>query len=382
MSTGPLKTGYARLRPGAARTVLAAWVLLAGICLAMMPTPPPVCPAGQQNAANGDVALYRAEIDRVHAGDNYYLAAARELPARGYPTASVFNWRTPLPMWLIAVLPAPVFGKMLLCLLALALMLTAFAASSREQPNIYRGPLPLALLLAGPLLPCVLGDLYVLPVLWAGIFIGLSVCAYGLDRPYAGAAAGLAAVFFRELALPYCLLVAALAAHRRRRGELAVWLIGLAAWAVFFALHWLQVKQLIAPDAPAHREGWIQFGGLAFVQATLQMNSCLLLLPQWVTTLFFVAALCGLAGWQSPLGQRVGLTFCLFIVAFSIVGHDFNRYWGLLIAPLACFGVVRFPASVFDLWKAATASGGQRGLSQFSGSDAKRRPENGTVPLG
>ena len=66
-----------------------------------------------------------------------------------------------------------------------------------------------------------------------------------------------------------------------------------------------------------------------------------------------MAALCGLAGWHSPLGQRVGLTFCLFIVAFSIVGHDFNRYWGLLIAPLACFGVVRFPASVLDLWKAA-----------------------------
>ena len=62
--------------------------------------------------------------------------------------------------------------------------------------------------------------------------------------------------------------------------------------------------------------------------------------------------MCGLAGWHSPLGQRTGLAVCLFIVAFSIVGHDFNRYWGLLIAPLACFGVVRFPASLADLWKA------------------------------
>ena len=227
-------------------------------------------------------------------------------------------------------MPAPVFGKVILCLLRLGPDADGLRGGRREQPNIYRGPLPLAVLLAGPLLPCLLGDLYVLPVLWAGIFIGLSVCAYGLDRPYLGAAAGLAAVFFRELALPYCLLGAALAAWHRRRGELAVWLIGLAAWAVFFALHWLQVKQLIAPDAVAHREGWIQFGGLAFVQATLQMNSCLLVLPQWVTALYFVAALCGLAGWHSPLGQRTGLTLCLFIVAFSIVGHDFNRYWGLL----------------------------------------------------
>lgn len=206
--------------------------------------------------------------------------------------------------------------------------------------------------MCGPLLPCLLGDLFVMPVLWAGVFIALSVCAYGLNRPCLGATAGLAAVFFRELALPYCLLGAALAVARRRRGELAVWLTGLAAWTVFFGLHWLAVKHWTAADAVAHRHGWIQFGGVAFVQATMQMNACLLMLPQWVTTLYFVAAMFGLAGWGSPLGQRVGLTVCLFVVVFSIVGQDFNRYWGLLIAPLVCFGVVRFPAAAVDLWRA------------------------------
>ncbi len=225
MSTGPLKTGYARLRPGAARTVLAAWVLLAGICLAMMPTPPPACAAGQQSTDNGDVALYRAEIDRVHAGENYYLAAARELPSRGYPTGSVFNWRTPLPMWLIATLPEPRSSAK--CSYACWPWPCCWRPSrrrSREQPNIYRGPLPLALLLAGPLLPCLLGDLYVMPVLWAGIFIGLVRLRLRPGSALPGAAAGLAAVFFRELALPYCLLGAALAAHRaapRRTGRLA-----------------------------------------------------------------------------------------------------------------------------------------------------------------
>ena len=110
---------------------------------------------------------------------------------------------------------------------------------------------------------------------------------------------------------------------------------------------------MIQPGAVAHRESWIQFGGITFVQATMQMNACLLVLPQWVTTLYFVAALVGLAGWNSPLGLRTTLTVCLFVVAFSIVGHDFNRYWGLLSAPLVCFGVVRFPASLGDLVKAA-----------------------------
>ncbi len=353
MNPIPVTTGYARLKPWPARAVLLAWALLTVFCLVRMPTPPPVCNADEQSMDKGDVALYRAEVKRIHAGENYYLAAARELVARGYPTRSVFNWRTPLPMWLIGVMPRPLFGKVMLCLLGLALILLGFEATSREQPNIWRGPLPLAVLLAGALLPCLLGWLYVLPVLWAGIFIGLSVCAYGVNRPWLGATAGLAAVFFRELALPYCLLGVALAAWHKRRGELVVWLIGLAAWAVFFGLHCLQVEQLMAPDAAAHRHGWVQLGGITFVQATMQMNSALLLLPQWVTALFFVATLCGLAGWHSPLGQRIGLTMCLFIVAFSIVGQDFNRYWGLLFAPLACFGVVRFPASLADLCKAA-----------------------------
>ena len=364
MNSIPAPTGYARLQPWPARAVLLGWALLAVFCLARMPTPPPVSNAAERSTDKGDVALYRAEVHRIHAGENYYLVAAEELVARGYPTRSVFNWRTPLPMWLIGVMPRPVFGKVVLCLLGLALMLLAFEAVSREQPNIWRGPLPLTVLLAGPLLPCLLSDLYVLPVLWAGVFIGLSVCAYGVNRPYLGAAAGLAAVFFRELALPYCLLGAALAAWHKRRGELAVWMTGLAAWAVFFGLHGLQVRQLIAPDAVAHQEGWIQLGGIAFVQGTMQMNSCLLVLPQWVTALYFVAALCGLAGWHSPLGQRTGLSLCLYIVAFSIVGQDFNRYWGLLISPLACFGVVRFPASVADLCKAAwrTTSARDEGL--------------------
>jgi hypothetical protein len=73
----------------------------------------------------------------------------------------------------------------------------------------------------------------------------------------------------------------------------------------------------------------------------------------------------GLAGWHSRLGLRVGLTVCLFAVMFSIIGHDFNRYWGLLVSPLWCFGVVRFPASLMDLWKAARAKA--QGEMQTSG---------------
>ena len=53
------------------------------------------------------------------------------------------------------------------------------------------------------------------------------------------------------------------------------------------------------------------------------------------------------------MGMRVTLAACIYVVAFSIVGQEFNRYWGLMIAPLFCFGAVRAPAALGDLWRAA-----------------------------
>jgi hypothetical protein len=105
--------------------------------------------------------------------------------------------------------------------------------------------------------------------------------------------------------------------------------------------------------AQAHREGWIQFGGLPFVISTMQMQACLVLLPQWVTAIYFVAVLLGLAGWQGPMAERMGLTVSLYVVAFSVVGHDFNQYWGELIVPLACFGAARSVGALGDLLRAA-----------------------------
>ncbi len=192
-----------------------------------------------------------------------------------------------------------------------------------------------------------------MPVLWAGVFIALSISAYGVNRPWLGVAAGLAAVFFRDLALPYAVLSAAIAWHGHKRREAAAWLIGLAAWAAFFALHCWRVSGLVGPDALGHRQGWVQLGGATFVLATVQANACLLLVPTWVTVAYFVATMFGLAGWNTPLGRRATLSLCLFVAAFSVVGQDFNRYWGMMIAPLLCFGAVRAPASLWDLCRAA-----------------------------
>ena len=364
----PSATGYARLTKFQARAALAGMLLAFGLGVAVTLSPWAQGFADHEDRGPGDVALYRAEADRIQAGEGYYQAAGAELRARGYPTRSVFNWRTPLPVWLLGHLPTVESGKILLGGLALLLALLGFEAVAREgdgpsscahhaqhghKNGSVRRAAAGALLLSGPLMFCVLGDLLVMPVLWAGVLIALSLCAYGLQRPGWGLLCGVAAVFFRELALPYCLLMAALAWRHKRYGELLGWFVGLAAWAAFFAAHWVQVAALIRPDARAHPGSWLQFGGAGFVIATAQMNAYLLLLPQWVTAVYLVAALCGLAGWNTPLGRRIALTACAYTAAFAVVGYEFNQYWGCLTAPLWCFGLAQFPASLADLWKAA-----------------------------
>jgi hypothetical protein len=80
-------------------------------------------------------------------------------------------------------------------------------------------------------------------------------------------------------------------------------------------------------------------------------------LPQWVAAVYLVAALFGLVGWHSSGGRRITATAALFVLAFAVVGQDFNVYWGLLTSPLLCFGAARAPAAIRDLWQAAWGAG-------------------------
>ena len=248
-------TTYARLTPRQSRAVLIAVALTLVGAVAITLSPAANSGIMSHCSKSGDLALYRAEANRIHAGDGYYEALAAELTARDYPTRSVFNWRTPLPVWLIGKLPLVEMGKPLLGLMALALLLMAFEAVARElgptQNQSLARPIGCTLLLTGPLMLTIVGDLFVFPELWAGVLVALSACAYGIARPRLGFAFGLAAIFFRELALPYCLVCAAMAWQQGRRRELAAWTVGLLAWLAFFGLHAWQVHQTM----PGRRTG-------------------------------------------------------------------------------------------------------------------------------
>ncbi len=353
MENASQSTGFCRLSPGAARGVLVAallaTLLFVGIAISRFATGF----ADRPLRRPGDIALYHAIVARIHHGESYYDAAAKELPSRGYPTRSVFNWRTPLPAWFLGALPTPLIGRVLLALLALAMPLAAIHLLARDG-QIGRGIL-CGLLMVGAVLPCVLDELYVMHELWAGVLITLSVLAYGLRRSGWGIALGFAALLVRELAAPYCVVCCLMAVSQRRWREVAAWAAAAVVYAIWYAAHIAQVLPRIGPNALAHSDGWIRFGGTAFVVSITQVNAYLLQLPQWVSGIYLALAMLGFAGWTKPWGQRAGLTAAVYLGGFAIVGNPFNQYWGALIAPLLCLGVAQAPAALRDLFRRATA---------------------------
>jgi hypothetical protein len=347
MHTNSPVSGFARLSPFAARSVLAMTAAVAVSFVAISLSPLAGGFVSQHPTGPGDVPLYLAEIQRISHGEGYYEAASHELHARGYPTLSPFNWRTPLPIWLLGKLPNEAAGRLLIGALALMLLGLALAVIARDG-GILRA-LGCGLIISGALLPGWLEQIYVMPVVWAGILIGLSLCAYGLNRPGWGIALGLLAIVLRELAAPYAAVCLALAVWDKRWREVLAWGLGLAAFLAFYAWHAQHVMSLVQPGDHGHATSWLQFGGAPFVIATAQMNAYLLLLPQWVSAVFLPLAMLGFAGWNTPTGRRAGLAACAFVIFFACIGQPFNQYWGSLIAPLLALGAAQAPTAISDL---------------------------------
>ena len=154
--------------------------------------------------------------------------------------------------------------------------------------------------------------------------------------------------------MPYCVIGLALALGSGGRKNRSVWIVGLVGWAVYYGLHCWKVSHLITAAAEAHRQGWVRCGGLTFVVADgadecrpgapAGMGNGGLLRPGDRSAL--------------PVGGPIGdcglpWPRARYIAAFSFVGQEFNRYWGLMLAPLFCYGAVHAPRALGDLWQAA-----------------------------
>ena len=77
--------------------------------------------------AAGTLNSSRTIVARLEAGTPYYAAMGSELRARGYPTASVANWRTPLHLSTVALLGIPL-ARLLFGMLGVTVLLAGIWA--------------------------------------------------------------------------------------------------------------------------------------------------------------------------------------------------------------------------------------------------------------
>ncbi len=341
------RTRYARLSRGAAIAVITATLVGTGWCLwitATQQTGQLTPPADEKKR---DALLFRSVVDRVHAGEGYYEAWGSEVRSRGYPTRSIFNWRLPLFAWLNGNVPDLIWGQLLLSALALATVLMVYGIVCAESgiPTAMAAVFFVGFAVA----VCLKPNVFLTTEIWSGTLIAFSVCAYAHNWRTPGVTAGLLALFFRELALPYCLVSLALACWQKRRGEVLAWISGLLAFAIYLGFHALQVSRHQEVSDLAHTQGWVRFGGMAFILSTVGIHILLSDFPSWTWAFYLPLTILGLAGWRGEMGTRVSMTAGVYLAAFAVVGQPFNNYWGLIDAPLLALGFVRSPASLRDL---------------------------------
>ncbi len=286
---------------------------------------------------SGDAALYMKVIERLASGEPYYQALGAELRRDSYPTRSPFNWRTPLHLSLVALVPVSASTTVLKLLVLAAVLLTAAVLGRSGTATAAIGTSAQMGALATAFQPDAVG----VGEIWAGVLIALSACAYYRQQWIAGALPAAGAVFMRELAAPYCVACALLALAARRR-EAWVWIAAGAGYVAYYAFHAWQVSAHQLPGDLAHLQPWHQWNGLRFTLATIAVNGWLGFLPRWVAVVFLV---CALAGTLSlGMAAQVRAALLTYFVLFAVVGLPFNYYWGFVTAPLWAFGL----AHAFD----------------------------------
>jgi hypothetical protein len=350
----------------AARVTLALWgaLALAGCVIGwgkgQLPQRAPREATAATRGTTPDLALYAAVIADVRGGRGYYDAAHEHIPRFGFPISSPLNWRLPTYAWLFSLLPGKCWIQGVLLLLGIVGLVLTFAAERATSDVI---PAAFTTLVMFGVFRWVLdGDAYLAQEVWAGVLIMISVAALRLGETSwrwraLAAAAGIAALLMRELALPYCLAAGGLALWQRRYWEAAMWAKGLAAFALLLAWHVAAVRAELAEDGPiaggAGLAQWLRCGGIDFVLLTARMNSLLFHWPSPLLWLYLSLALFGLA--QRPdLASRLSCLACLlYLAAFAIVGRPENFYWGLLYAPLLPAGAAWGAAALARAWRQA-----------------------------
>jgi hypothetical protein len=336
---GTLRGDMTRLTARFVLMVMAPLVLVVLIQSGLRPPPPP------DNAAPariGDLAFFQRIVQGQQAGGRYYAVYAATSREHAYPLQSVFNWRTPFVLPLVAWI-TPRVAAGVLVLLAIGLLITA-------HPVLRSEPLWLLFVLNAAFVTVAPGIVYFGEV-WAGWCLALSVIAFARQRERAGVAWGLVALLCRELAAPYCVLALLEAVRERRWRQAALWIIGGGVYLLFFVEHVMRVNLYRLPTDAAQTHSWLYGGGLPFVAQLWQVNGLLMLLPRSIFAVVFTVGL--LAYWAPAMPRHLRLSVLTYSALFSVIGLPFNLYWGHLLAPLLALWLTYTPAGLRRLWTTA-----------------------------
>jgi len=293
-----------------------------------------------------DAIFYERVAARVEAGEDYYQAANRELHARGYETSSTFNWRTPLYAHVLGKFRRS--GARQAALAGLSLLTTALVVwmIAVDLGRTWGAVAGFAVFAASawwlqPEPPWFTET-------WVGQLILLTIVARSLGWFRVGLVAGACALFLRELALPFVFLCLGDAWVRRRWGEAMGWSFCLVLYGLHFLMHESQVAFHQFPERfhpPTDRANWVEWGGPSFLLATARMNYLLSYLPSWFAAFYLPLASFGLmslaATNRSSRFTMIG--FSGYLVAFLVVGKEFNYYWGWITAPTLALGFAVAP---------------------------------------
>ena len=285
----------------------------------------------------GDVELYASVTSRVAGGEDYYIVLSEELPARGYASGSVFNWRLPTLTWLNASLPSTAWSQGLLILGCFGVVMAWTLLLRQEIPRAATAGVPVLVICMGSIF---MKNTALLHESWAGLIIAASLACWGLGRTWLSVALGAAAVLVRELSVPFVVIMAVMAWKESRKNEAVAW----AGVAVLFVVAWLwhasHVRPLIAAGGASNP--WLVMGGWGFALSTTQANPFLLLLPRWLVALIVPVVWAGFWAWQSASGRRLALVVTGYLALFTIAGRPENWYWGFLIAPMIGLGAIGY----------------------------------------
>jgi hypothetical protein len=300
--------------------------------------------------SNEDLTLYAAIARRVAAGENYYPAAAEELRAGNYPLKPFLAFRLPTLAVATAWLGRPIMIALQIGLFAA--MIWAWWVRLDRQFAENRRRVSGAMLAAAGVAVAVSGRYVGLHEVWSGALIATSLALHRRDRWAWSVVAAALALAIRELALPYVLLMAALALYRRSWREFATLAGVIALFALAMAWHAQEVAKVVLPSDPGS-PGWTTIGGWAGFLRTYYLAGPLRWLPADAAAPVIILAMFGWASWRSRTGLTATLFYAGYALAFMLFGRANNFYWGLMVAPAFLVGLAFVPRALSDLASAA-----------------------------